>query len=370
MKIIILVYCLTGGGAERVAASWANGLSALGHDVTIVTDLSGQTYQTNDQIHLIQYRKSSIMSNSILSKLFRKIHNFYLNSTQLYRLIKDSKPDAVVSVLHLFGYPLLLSRFLCRQKFPIIMTDHNAYERPKEVKMRWWQWKNKFIDNRFFDLVTVLTQRDKEILVNKGIRNVEVLHNPLFLEPIKTMPCKQKIVLACGRLDAWHYKGFDILVKAWKEIAYKYPDWKLRIVGHGSAQTKEFLYNIAGPDTRNFEIVPYTPNIQEEYQKASIFVLSSRYEGWGLVMVEAMSQGCATIACDYNSRQAEVITDRDNGLLCQPDDVEELKRKIVNLIEDEDLRHRLQEKSAPSTKRFAESMVASELETLILKNIS
>lgn len=364
-----MVHSLTGGGAERVAASWANGLSALGHDVTILADLNGQTYQTNSQIHLIQYRQSSIKSDSILSKLVRKIHKFYLNSSLIYQLIKDHKPNAVVSVLHIFGYPLLLSRLLSGQKFPIIMTDHNAYERPKGVNMKWWQWKNKFIDNRFFDLVTVLTRRDKEILTQKGIRNVEVLHNPLFLEPLKTVPCKQKIVLACGRLDAWHCKGFDILIKAWKEIAYKRPDWKLRIVGHGSDQTKEFLYNIAGPYITNFEIVSYTSAIQEEYQNASIFVLSSRYEGWGLVMVEAMSQGCATIACDYNGRQAEVITDGENGLLCKPDDVEELKHKILNLIEDIDLRHRLQEKAIPSIKRFAEPIVASKLEALILKHI-
>ncbi len=250
------------------------------------------------------------------------------------------------------------------------MTDHNAYERPDGIKMKWRQQCNKFFDNRLFDLVTVLTKRDKEILTRKGINNVEILHNPLFLEPVKTVPCKQKIILACGRLDAWHYKGFDVLIKAWRDIAPKYPDWKLRLIGHGSDQTKEFLYNIAGKDTENFEIVPYTTSIQKEYQDASIFVLSSRYEGWGLVMVEAMSQGCATIACDYNGRQAEVITDGENGLLCKPDNVDDLKRKISNLIEDEDLRHQIQEKAIPSTTRFAEPTVASKLEALILKHIS
>ena len=360
-----MVHALTGGGAERVAVSWAQGLAELGHDVSILSDLTGQTYQPSDKVELIQRRIFSKNSNSILAKFGRKLFGPILSFFQIRSLIRKGKLDVIINVLYLNTYPLLFARLFSGNKILLIMTDHNAYERPKEVKMRWWQWKNKFIDNRFFDLVTVLTQRDKEILVNKGIRNVEVLHNPLFLEPIKTMPYKQKIVLACGRLDAWHCKGFDILVKAWKEIAYKYPDWKLRIVGHGSAQTKEFLYNIAGPDTRNFEIVPYTPNIQEEYQKASIFVLSSRYEGWGLVMVEAMSQGCATIACDYKGRQAEVIRDGVNGLLCTVDDTYALADKISLLIKNDYLRTKIQHKAIISTDEFKEENIANNITNII-----
>lgn len=370
MKIIIMVHALTGGGAERVATSWANGLTFLGHEIYLLADLSNKTYETNNNIKLIQRKILYKNSTSIFLKLIRKLFQPTFSFTQLIGLIKKYKPDAIINVLYLDSYSLLLTRAFSRHKFPIIMTDHNAYERPKGSKFKWKQWRNKFIDNRFFDVITVLTQRDKDILMKKGIKNVEVLYNPLFLNPIGKIPKKMNIVMAAGRLDGWYVKGFDLLMKAWKDISPKHPNWKLRLVGQGSEYTKKYLKNLAKPYTDNIEFVPYTPNIQEEYKNASIFVLSSRYEGWGLVMVEAMSQGCATIACDFNGRQAEVITDGENGMLCEPDNIEDLKHKISNLIEDEDLRHRLQEKAIPSTKQFIEPIVASKLEALILKRIT
>lgn len=369
MKIIIMVHTLTGGGAERVAVSWANGLSSRGHEIYVLTDVMDKAYEINDNVKLIQRRILYRNSTSFLKKLVRKLFNSLYSFIQLKDLIKKNKPDAIINVLYLDSYPLLLARVLSRHNFPIIITDHNAYERPKGSEFKWKQWRNKFVDNRLFDVVTVLTRRDKDILNEKGINNAEVLYNPLFLSPVKEIPPKKNIVMAAGRLEAWYVKGFDLLMKAWKEVSPKHPDWKLRIVGQGTETTKQFLMKLAQPYTDNIEFVPFTTNIKEEYQNASIFVLSSRYEGWGLVMVEAMSQGCATIACDYKGRQAEVINDGENGLLCNPDNIKDLKYKLSYLIEDAILRQRLQEKAAPSTKLFVEPIVASKLEALILKYI-
>ncbi|WP_337804797.1 glycosyltransferase [Segatella sp.] len=83
----------------------------------------------------------------------------------------------------------------------------------------------------------------------------------------------------------------------------EHPDWYLRIVGHGDEEAVSYLKSLAA-GIPNIEFKPYTPNIREEYQKASVFVLSSRYEGFGLVLTEAMSQGCDCIACDYKGRQS------------------------------------------------------------------
>ena len=109
--------------------------------------------------------------------------------------------------------------------------------------------------------------------------------------------------LAVGRLNDWHYKGFDLLLKAWHCIGKEHPDWYLRIVGHGDEEAVSYLKSLAAC-IPNIEFKSHTPNIREEYQKASVFVLSSRYEGFGLVLTEAMSQGCDCIACDYKGRQS------------------------------------------------------------------
>ncbi len=117
------------------------------------------------------------------------------------------------------------------------MTDHNAYERPEGHEMPLRQKRCKFRYNKYFERVTVLTNRDKEIMDSKGFRNVEVLHNPLFLKTADTVAEKDNVILAVGRIDAWNYKGFDLLINAWNKIFMKYPDWKLKIVGSGSDKT-------------------------------------------------------------------------------------------------------------------------------------
>lgn len=369
MKILVFVHNLTGGGAERVAASWSNGLSRLGHEVTVLADFTNQTYTLDKKVMTLQQKCPFPNENTFFYKVIRKILRPWVGFCQLWRYFSADKPDAVVNVLYHLSTPLLIARALSFRKFPIIMTDHNAYERPPGYKMGKIQWRNKFIDNRLFDCVTVLTHSDKKILENKGITNVEVLHNPLFLTPIKEIRDKGKIILSVGRISAWEVKGFDILIKAWSSIASKYPDWKLRIVGKGDAKTIEWLRSLSGVASDSVEFKPYTISIEEEYKQASIYVLSSRYEGWGLVAVEAMSQGCATIACDYKGRQAEFIEDGENGLLCDTDNVECLTHCISKLIEDNSIREKLQQNAISSVAKFSEERVAKKLESIINNRI-
>jgi glycosyltransferase involved in cell wall biosynthesis len=167
-----------------------------------------------------------------------------------------------------------------------------------------------------------------------------------------------------GRLDVWHVKGLDLLIEAWNKVAPKHPDWKLKIVGKGSDKTLAMLKS-RSKFQDSIEFLPFTSKPSELYEEASIYVLSSRYEGWGLVMVEAMSQGCATVACDFRGRQAEAITDGVNGLLCETENAEAIADRINLLIADEDLRHRLQWASPQSVERFSEANVAKRLENII-----
>lgn len=354
-----MVHALTGGGAERVAASWANGLSKLGHNVSIITDLTqGLSYQTSSKVNLIQKNFYQKRSSTSIEKLKAHVSNPIKSFLQLYKYLKTESPNVIINVLYLNQYMLLLARLLSGKNIPIVMTDHNTYERPANVKFKNRQWRNKFIDNRLFDLVTVLTKKDKEILVKKRFDNVEVLNNPLFIKPVNELPNKENIILAVGRLDAWYVKGFDILIKGWNHISNRFPEWKLRIVGGGSRKSLQYLQNIASNNSQ-IEFADYTADIIEEYKKASIFCLSSRYEGWGLVLVEAMSQGCAPIACDYKGRQAEIITNGENGLLIAPESEEEIETALSSLISNNDLRISVQRKAPKSVEKFSEENIAN-----------
>ena len=364
-KILIMVHALTGGGAERVAASWANGLSELGHEVLILTNTNRpQTYSTNENVKILPNDPLLKTTNNIIKKLITRLIGNFKNINTLRKYLNSFKPDVVINVLFHQTYPLLISKILSYSTPKLIMTDHNSYEKPEGVKMKFKQKRNKFFDNKFFDKVTVLTHQDKDLLVKKGFTNVEVLYNPLFIEPVQEIPKKDKIILAVGRINQWHYKGFDLLIKAWNEVYPMHTDWKLRIVGHGSKENIEMLCSLS-QYPESIEIHPFTPNIIEEYRRASIFVLSSRYEGWGLVLTEAMSQGCACIACDYKGRQAEIIQDGVNGLLCEVDNSNAIAKKIKLLISDKVLRLRLAENAIRSLNQFSEIEVAKNLEKII-----
>lgn len=362
MNILIICRCLSIGGAERVAVSWANGLSELGHKVHIMADLSiPQTYTTNKDVSIIPLNPDLFKDAGMMCNVKTRI-GFV---KQVINVIDRHSIDIVIKVLYVNAIELLIARFLSKRKPPIVMTDHNAFERPDYAPMSRKLIFDKFWLNRCFDKVTVLTKRDKEITDAHGLKNVEVLYNPLFLSPNKNqLKHRKKNILAVGRIDSWKVKGFDTLIKAWSNLCYRYPEWNLKIIGKSSESSKKYLEELSGTCSQ-IEICSYTDDIATEYQKSEIFVLSSRYEGWGLVLVEAMSQGCACIACDFRGRQSEIIKNGISGLICRTDDIDDLANAIERLIVDTKTRSRLHHNAQEGLEDFSEHAVAMKLENII-----
>lgn len=356
MKILFLCHNLTGGGAERVCADVAGGLSVRGHEVMILTDTSAPvTYQPREGVRLINTEKGA-------GRLGRRWKSF----RQLLGLLKRERPDAVVSILYDDAMLCKVASLLtccC----PVIASDHNSFERPAYAPMARRTRTNKFWLNYLLDGLTVLTDADREVLGGR-FRHLWVMPNPLGIAPLPSVPPKQKTVLAVGRLNEWHYKGFDLLIGAWRSIGSEYADWTLRIVGHGDGEAKSYLESLAR-GIPNLEFRPYTRNIQAEYQKAEVFVLSSRYEGFGLVLTEAMSQGCACLACDYKGRQADIVTDGEDGLLCTVDDERMLARKLSLLLDDGQLRRKLQGNAIRSVERFGTDRIAQRWEEMLEERV-
>lgn len=357
MKITFIINSLNSGGAERVGVSLANGLSKLGHEISIFT------HKDN-----IKYIPDSSIKMHWLHRHKNKLIKFISFFNQFFHHFVNDRPDIVIQIMHIRSLELLSARFFTGRKFPIVISEHNSFERPASAPMGKWQSFTKWHLNKLYDCITVLTQADKKYIGNK-LRNVHVMYNPLFLKPLENLCKKEKIILSAGRIDDWYYKGFDILIKSWERICRKYPEWKLKIIGDGSEKNINFLKTLAN-NIDNIEFSHFTTNIQQEYQKASIYCLPSRYEGWGLVVPEAMSQGCATIACDYKGRQKEVIKDNINGIICQPENEIQLTDKIELLIDNNDLRAKIALNAMRSLDQLSEFCIAKEWEKLIQETIS
>jgi glycosyltransferase involved in cell wall biosynthesis len=188
--------------------------------------------------------------------------------------------------------------------------------------------------------LTVLTHRDLDAyqqLLNGRVRLVRIPNSVPELEgPHADLDAK--VVLAAGRLTP--QKGFDLLVRAFGEVAAKHPDWRLRICGAGPQRDElEAIISELGLE-RSVELPGPAPDLAVEIARASVFVLSSRFEGFPLVLLEAMCKRIGVVSFDCPTGPADVIDDRRNGLLVAPEDAGALAAGIVELIEDQSLRRR------------------------------
>lgn len=376
MRILIAVHKLTGGGAERVAACWSDSLARLGHEVILLTDVeTPHHYPIHSSVKIInrKYIRINDSNRSLPRQIVATLVNGPKAFLQYRSLMNRFRPDAVICVLHLNPYALRLAKSTVAINPVLVASDHNPYERPEGMKMGWKVWKHKFIDNRIFDLVTVLTRRDKDILAQHSIDKVEAIPNPLFSgipdEKLRN-GARSKTVLSVGRIGASYVKGFDILISEWKEIRKQHSDWILRVVGEGTSEEISRLKDFGGDELDGIQILPFESDISRHYLDAEIFVMSSRYEGWGLALTEAMAHGCAVVAADFRGRQREIVTDGHDGIIVSPGNGNELRDAIIRLIEDDGLRSSFQRNAPKGVERFDKEIVGRMLAEVLEGNIN
>lgn len=347
------------GGAERVGVMLANGLS-VSHSVYLISNtLEEPTYEV----------KSSVQLLPLFSSISSKIDKWASTLPNIRKYAKTYRPDVIIGIMETCSLVAKLATI--GLSIPVIMTEHNAFERPKNTPLTKWQIITKFYINKLYCCVTILTEADKEF-IGLRLKNTVVMPNPLFLTPFINFPVKEKIVLAAGRIDDWHCKGFDILLKAWGTIAKQYPDWTLEIAGDGGKVDLELLQNIVRKSEveNQVKFLGYQKNIVDRYKQSAIFVLSSRYEGFGLVLIEAMSQGCACVACDFKGRQREIIRNDSEGLVCVPNDVDALALAIKKMIDDDMYRQKVQKAAIERSKYYAMDKTIRRWENLLKRLLS
>lgn len=395
MKIAVVCSRLGYGGAERVAVMWANGFVRRGHETILISNLfEEQTYYVDERIS----------KHSLVSSTKNKIVKWGSSILNVRRVVKDEKPDVIIGVMETCSWVSKIGTI--GTHIPVIMTEHYAFDRSPYGSLSKMEKLSKFTLNKFYNIVTVLTEEDRRV-IGKKLNNVAVLPNPLSLSPIDIRKVnKTRVLLAIGRLDAWYVKGFDVLIRAWARVVsnFKFQSltpnpspkgdgnygWKLQIAGTGSEESLNYLKQLCKENgvEDSVEFLGFKKDVEKLYQDASIFVLSSRYEGFGLVLIEAMSQGCACVACDYKGRQREIIAPLekseqsskfflcdatkasqraerkvqssncqfescDNGILCEPDNVESLAAGIRKMIEDDEYRESVRVKAIERSKYYS-----------------
>ena len=198
------------------------------------------------------------------------------------------------------------------------------------------------------DRFVVLTDEDKSNWV--GLSNVITIPNPINVFPSVYSSLTNKRVIAVGRYC--YQKGFDLLIRAWIIVSQKHPDWYLDIFGAGNSIEYKNLRDDLKM-SNSIGINSQTDNIFVKYANASIFVFSSRFEGFGMALLEAMATKLAVVSFACPCGPNDIISDGIDGLLVKNGDIQELADKICYLIEHEEERKCMAEKAKLKAKRYS-----------------
>lgn len=182
-----------------------------------------------------------------------------------------------------------------------------------------------------------------------------VIPNLLPFSPEKGSSCLEKRIISIGRYS--EQKGYDRLIEAWIKVNRKHPDWHIRIYGEG--QDRNSLQELIEKHhiENSFSLCPPTKSIQEKYLESSIYVMSSRFEGLPMALLEAMACGVPCISFDCPYGPAEIITPEEDGILVKNGNTDELADAICRLIEDTDKRIRMGKQAQKNIQRYSREEV-------------
>lgn len=325
------------GGTERVTTLIANELVKMNYKVSIIS-LTGGT-------HPFFEPDSRIKTFSLYSDKVSFKTNFFGVVWSIRKIIKKHKIDTLVvvdSISCIFTVPALYGL-----KVSHICWEHFNFNSDLGKKERRFA---RQLAARYCDTVVTLTQRDRSYWL-KGTKhkaNIIPISNP---SPFPVQNNDQintsKVVLAVGRLT--HQKGFDLLLQSWKLLTQSVSDWKLIIVGEGEDQKRLTKYIDKYDLSETINLVGSTDNVAQYYNQADIYCLSSRFEGFPMVLLETLSFGLPVVSFDCDTGPAEILADT-GSILVPPENIQELANSLMIMMKDDNRRKKI----AVNSKKKAE----------------
>lgn len=354
MKILLSISDVsTFGGAERVVVNLANALSDK-HEVTLLSFYKKNENLAFDILPQVRLLFLNACAEEQKKKSKNIFYNFYFKN--LYKIfisykIKKEYKDTDIIISNFFAF------------IPYFKNKNTLY-----IKLEHSRFERYFSRNKLFDFLVVLSSSELSTW-KQNYPKVEVIPNFIPKIPKQNLNTNQKQVLAVGRLSK--EKGFNRLVKIWnllsKDETFKqeFKQWKLVIVGDGeqkqALQEKIKKLNLE----KNIILKAFTKEIEKEYLHSSIYVMSSYYEGFGMVLAEASSFALPCIAFDVKTGPSDLIESEKTGFLIQDDDLQDFAEKLKLLMSDENLRETFGKNAKEKMKKeFSKEVVMKKWEEL------
>lgn len=355
MKITIIISDISKtGGTERAVATLANMLCKKNHDVCIVsltrTNDKKSYYALNDSIHV------DFLNNEPLPPSFYKKIKWCVNTLLLLRsYFKKKNTDFVISTGHNNNWLLPLVKIGNRTKK--IACEHIVYSSIPFVSRVFMSLTYSYLDR-----IVVLSEKAKSSFSRYS--KISVIPNALPFETNLQSSLIEKKILAVGRLSP--EKGLERLIPIAKKLEQKFVDWQIVLVGDGGEKEKLELL-IKEADLVGFiKLKGATTDVQSYYLKSSIYIMTSYFEAFPMVLLEAQSFGLPVIAFDCPEGPAQIIHNGINGFLIKDGDFENFTDKLSKLIEDEKLRYQLGNQGKINSLIYSEENVVNNWEDLFM----
>jgi glycosyltransferase involved in cell wall biosynthesis len=330
MKIDFFISNFSSGGAQKVVINLANTISK----------------EYNSKVRILTLSKDGVFSqfveNTIKVKEFRA-NRMIFSLVELYRHFKNNSPDLLCSSLNYSNVIIIVSWLLAGRPCKLVVREDNVFSQ-----------KNYKIQHRYFEFIVlkalmrllyplasslvVISNAVKKSLVDNGIhnKNLHVIHNPVNVNDlgdsnnIDIIESFKPYICAIGRLT--YQKGFDNLVLAFAKISNS--ECKLLVIGEGEDlnSLRNMVINLGMEERITF--LGYRENVMKILKSSEGFVLSSRWEGFGLVLVEALASGIPIVSTNCPGAPSEILLDGKLGILVPTDSVDGLTIGIDRMLSD------------------------------------
>jgi len=347
---------LSSGGAERVISILANHWASAGHDVSIATfeaPAATSYYCLDEKVSVHRLNLPPISKPR-----WRGVLHTFTRIGALRHLIRAVRPDVVISFLTKMN--VMTVRAADGLGVPVIISERNN---PYLQKFDpFWNLGRSLAYPIAFAFVT-MTSGAAAFFPKKQRPRERIIPNPVV--PIEAGPKSHKgyNLTAVGRLTA--QKRFDFLIRAFAIIEKDFPDWRLVIWGEGELRTAlGNLIDNLGLKGR-VTLPGVTPRPGGWVEEADLLALSSEYEGWANVLIEALASGVPVVSVDCEFGPRDILKNGEFGLLARRDDIQSLASALSQMMRDEPLRRDFARRGAGNAKRYLPESIAAEWEELI-----
>ncbi len=374
-KLMIVIHSLRGGGAERVLVNLLKGLDRRDFSINLILYERIFDYSPPDNIEVAS------LEIEASKNLFKLIKGFVSKIIRLALVFRKGKPDVIFSLLSSTNVTVILAKLLSGAKSTVIVSEHTH----PTVNLRNELYGS--ITKRFMKVC--YPWADRIVAVSRAIRQdlidnfhipenkVNVIYNPVDTKEIEHLSREAvehpwfhesiPVIISVGRLTK--QKGYPVLLQAFSRVKKDIP-CRLAIIGEGEDRSN--LRDLArdlglGSDVA---FLGFRKNPFKYMSKASVFVLSSLYEGFPNVILEAMALGLPVISADCPSGPSEIIEDGKSGLLLPVEDSDALADAIIKVLKDQTLREALGSEARQRVRLFALDKKVKDYRRLFLEDSS